>query len=112
MRIAKVIKAQCAVTNQYFGIRIEQKLPGLWELTWAFPIKENMQITETYQDRVEGKFVNAATYPGCPYCHQKGVVLNTCKKISCINYNQHSHKCPWCGLDLTINDHIVVMIFQ
>jgi len=98
MRIAKVIKARCAVTNNYFGIRIEQKLPELWESTWAFPIKENMQVTETYhQERIGGVFKKGSTYPGCPHCRQMGFFQCQCNKISCIDFTKRSHTCPWCN---------------
>jgi len=97
MRIAKVIKAQCAETNNYFGIRIEQKLPELWESTWAFPLKETMQVTETYQNKVEGKIIKSSTYPGCPHCHQNGLFSCSCNKISCIDFDKSTHRCPWCG---------------
>jgi hypothetical protein len=104
MRIAKVIKAQCAETKNYFGIRTEEKLPDFWEATWGFPMKETMQVTETYHDKVRGQFKILPTYPGCPHCHQKGLFLCQCNKISCIDFTKRTHRCPWCN---SVADNIV-----
>ncbi len=92
---AAVLVAKCQNTKQTFGMRAEKKGRG-WELTWAFPIREQSAKRENYPTSVSGQIDFSDEYPGCPYCERSGFVHCICGKIACYG-GEESYTCPWCG---------------
>ena len=96
-RIAKVALAKCQKSKQLFGIRMEQKGYGTWELTWAFALDARYARKEGYdKESVNGSFSCGPEYPGCPYCGSRQWVKCTCGKLGCW-HGEGMFTCPWCG---------------
>jgi hypothetical protein len=98
MRDAVIAVCKCPETKKTYGIRIEKWEANQWEMTWAFPIKEDSARREGYDSTtVSGHVTASAEFPGCPYCQSTNIVVcGSCGKIFC-NTGGENHKCPWCG---------------
>lgn len=103
---AKVILGRCpyapSKSDNLFGMRI-QKMGSDWVRTWAFKIDSERAHNEGYdRETIQGSFVPASEYPGCPYCGSDNLALCTCGKTFCFKQPEFQTKtirltCPWCG---------------
>ena len=98
---ARVILARCSHTNKLFGIRMEEKQSGHWEMDWTFKVDENRAHSEGYDnERLNVKCDLSYDYPGCPYCEATGWVrCGACGKLFCFDSKRDENgcDCPWCG---------------
>ena len=98
---ARVILARCSQTQKLFGIRMEEKPSGIWEMDWAFKLDEERAQTEGYNNEpLNVKCDFSDDYPGCPYCERYGwVQCGNCGNLFCYDSRQDdiSSDCPWCG---------------
>lgn len=98
---ARVILARCSQTQKLFGIRMEEKPSGIWEMDWAFKLDEERAQTEGYNDeQLNVKCDFSYDYPGCPYCERTGwVQCGNCGNIVCYDStkDENGFDCPWCG---------------
>jgi len=97
---------KCQTTKGTFGIRIEQMTKkidnrdvSVWETTWAYKIKNEVDTKNaepTFNQDMEGNFLISDSYPGCPYCGKKKlVVCGECNHIFCADEGQSTVTCPW-----------------
>jgi len=99
---AKVIMARCSQSKKGYGIRIEQRGKD-WVSTWAFPLDERKAAREGYSASSTSTLSAVDdTYPGCPHCGDKSIVMCACGKITCMgggrgSGNYQEITCPWCG---------------
>ena len=90
--------AKCKKTHKLFGIRTAKLSHQNWDMTWAFPIKENSAKREGYDKVfVQGSVNISETYPGCPYCGAMSwVSCGVCKRLTCLSPNARTFTCEWC----------------
>ena len=105
-----IVLGRCAVsTDRTFGLRLEERRRHDWFVTWAFSLPPAVAGREGY-DRAEvsGSFaLDEQEYPECPGCGQRGLSLcGSCDKVSCWNPAQSTVRCPWCGLEGTVEGQI------
>jgi TerY-C metal binding domain len=116
-----IVMARCNCKLQTFGIRLEKKqeenqeerkqrerqeenqeerkLSEQWIADWAFAVKERYAQREGYdQITITGMFTFDKAYPGCPYCHAKGILKCSCGKIHCWDGRTNTFTCSSCGL--------------
>jgi hypothetical protein len=98
MNEAVIAVCKCPETKRIFGVRMENTGRDQWEMTWAFPIKEDTAKREGYDSTtVSGQVGASIDFPGCPYCQSTNLLLCAhCGKIFC-NTGQTTVTCPWCG---------------
>jgi len=90
--------ARCNRTKQNFGIRFEEKQKSQWAADWAFAVKEIYAKKEGYDhNTIAGTFILDSVYPGCPYCHAKGLFKCSCSKVNCWDGEITTVSCSWCG---------------
>jgi hypothetical protein len=88
-------RARCANTGKTFGIRYKQGQNG-WLVLGTFELDERRArsaIFTTESIRVVG-FLD---YPGCPECHQEGIVGCSCGEVCCKERGEGWVTCPSCG---------------
>jgi hypothetical protein len=101
-----VILAKCQKSKNNFGIRMEhhiQKIDNrnvsVWMATWTFKIKTDTDLQNSSistQQNLEGNFFLSDSYPGCPYCGNKKILIcGSCNKPFCSSENQTEIICPW-----------------
>ena len=90
--------AGCEKTKRFFGITVDEELPGLYRFVWSFKIDKDKAMREGYDSKkVTGTFFLDENYPGCPYCESKEfVVCGRCGKVMCW-HRQPIVTCPHCG---------------
>ena len=93
--------ACCEKTKRYFGITVDETLPGtpgFYSFVWSFKIDKDKAMREGYDsNKVTGSIILDGGYPGCPYCESKDfVVCGRCGKVICW-HGQSSGTCPHCG---------------
>ena len=95
---AVVVLCRCGIVQKTFGITAEKVGPDSWKFVWAFPMKET-GVNRKGHDKTEikGRLLASAEYPGCPYCHNKNIVVCDCGRIGCDNGRANYYKFPWCG---------------
>lgn len=95
-----VVIARCYHEKKNFGIRFEEKEHHQWVGTWAFAPKKELSVTKEGYDnnQISGSFWFDDGYPGCSYCHTRGVFkCGACNKLSCWDGEIKFVTCPWCG---------------
>lgn len=102
---ASVIVMKCGMIKKISGVRVQKMENGDWYRTWAFPLREKTANHEGYsQTRIHGSLKTTAEYPGCPHCGSKGFyICHSCNKVVCWNGNDLHVRCPWCGVEATVN---------
>lgn len=94
-----VIPAKCSRTKKLFGIRGVRR-DGVWHLTWAFKMTESQAKGEHIENNtLSGNAMFDATYPGCPHCGNRTIVLcGRCGHVSCAPIEQKDDvcTCSWC----------------
>lgn len=102
---ATVVMAKCKRTRQPFGIRMEQRLEGIWYCTWAFKLSEKVAANEGYNGTlVSGRVDFDAEYPGCPYCGSTGwFSCGSCHKLTCYS-GETQVTCSWCNINSECNE--------
>lgn len=102
-----VVPAYCSETKRLFGIRLEERSPGVWTADWAFPLSERRCSREGYsRQELRGEFSLAVEYPGCPHCEKETFALCGCGRLSCCHAEAASHTCPSCGWHFQLEDPI------
>ena len=90
--------ARCNQTKQNFGIRFEEKQKGQWTADWTFAVKETYAKKEGYgHNTIAGTFILDSAYPGCPYCHIKGLFKCSCGKVNCWDREATTVSFSWCS---------------
>ncbi|NMC84583.1 MAG: hypothetical protein GYA58_04790 [Anaerolineaceae bacterium] len=94
-----VVAVRCSSCGQTFGISYKQVIQGEWIAYWAFPLTDAMSRREGYADtRLQGVCKFDSTYPGCPYCHNTGLVqCGRCHHVNCWDGRTPEFHCFWCG---------------
>jgi hypothetical protein len=94
-----IILCRCPEARRTIGIRTEQIGANNWEMTWAFPIKEESANREGYgAATISGSVGSSADFNGCPICGTKNFILcASCGKVYCNHAKRGHTTCPWCG---------------
>ena len=94
-----ILLARCSrFGTTSFGIRIEERDRGQWYGTWAFIVEPGVAAREGYGARtIDGAFNLDESYPGCPQCEQRSLVVCRCGKVTCWNPTSRQSTCSWCG---------------
>jgi hypothetical protein len=100
-----IVVARCAKSQQSYGIRIEEKQPGVWLADWAFTLSEASAQRQGYgQGKVSsGSFSTDDAYPGCPHCRSASFFQCSCGKVACWDGQQKHVTCPWCKRHATLS---------
>lgn len=95
---AVIVLAKCAHSHKTYGMRVEKNGKDNWNVTWAFPIKENSAKREGYdKTTVKGNIRFSDEYPGCPYCGGTQLTICSCGHLGCTVVNNGIYTCEWCG---------------
>ena len=96
---ADIVVCRCEKTRNLYGMRVEEKSPGHWSATWAFPLRQDRIDSEGYGSAlIQGKFSFAEGFPGCPSCQASSFALcNVCHRVGCSAANAAYFTCPWCS---------------
>lgn len=99
---AVILLQKCSCSKRTFANRVEERSPGKWYKTWAFPIKDSQASSEGYDNSViRGQLFTAEEYPGCPYCGARSSVrCGTCKRLTCWQ-GEEAMTCQWCNTYMT-----------
>jgi DNA-directed RNA polymerase subunit RPC12/RpoP len=99
MNEAVIVLCRCPESHKTIGIRTEQAGKDRWQMTWAFPIKEDTASREGYDSvRISGTVGATKDFNGCPHCGTKNFLLcSSCGEVYCNVTNTGSTTCPWCG---------------
>lgn len=99
---AVILLQRCSRTKRTFANRVEERSPGKWYKTWAFPIKDSRAKNEGYdKSRINGILYSTEEYPGCPDCGcRTSVHCGTCNRLTCW-HGETEMTCQWCGAYLT-----------
>lgn len=93
----RIVLAKCEKRSGAFGLRFQEGDPGHWRADWAFPLAEATAKREGYDATIEGRFGFAPSYPGCPWCEARAIVLCGCQRVACWDGKARETTCPWCG---------------
>ena len=103
---AVILLQRCSRTKRTFANRVEERSPGKWYKTWAFPIRESRIRSEGYdRSAINGQLYTAEEYPGCPDCGSPSSVrCGNCMRLTCWHGEKEMH-CQWCGTYMTGIDY-------
>lgn len=96
---AQVILARCNRSKRLYGIRLQEERDKTWRFTWSYPIDESRAKSEGFDRSISNIMFGEYDddYPGCPYCHADGFIRCSCGKLTCMEGNESSCVCAWCG---------------
>jgi hypothetical protein len=105
---ADVALVRCVKGQGLFGMRIEERSPSSWWMTWAFCMNESRSTREDYSStQIQGSLSTAESWPGCPYCgNQQVVQCGQCAKLTCWTDSTRDSTCAWCGSTGTVEAEI------
>jgi len=102
-RIAQVLLCRCNQNKKLFGITIEKRTDGDWNMMYSYPIDEQHAKSEGFdKTSITADIYSTTSYPGCPYCQKKNFVrCGTCGKITCHTNGTATNTCGWCNKYMT-----------
>lgn len=102
-KIAQVILCRCSQNKKLFGITIEKRTDGDWNMVYSYPIDEKRAKAEGFENTsITADIYTDSRYLGCPYCQKRGFVkCGTCQKPTCHTNGNSENTCAWCGKKLS-----------
>lgn len=102
-KIAKVLLCRCSENKKLFGITIEKRTDGDWDMMYSYPIDEQRARSEGFdKTSITADIYTSQSYVGCPFCHKKSFVkCGNCGKITCHNSGDTTNTCGWCNKHMT-----------
>lgn len=101
-KIAQVLLCRCSQNKELFGITLEKRADGDWNMAYSYPINENRAKSEGFDsNKITASLYLLNSFKGCPFCGSISFFqCGVCNRISC-KKNDDSVNCAWCKTQLT-----------
>lgn len=102
-KIAQVLLCRCNQNKKLFGITIEKRPDGNWNMMYSYPMDEQRAKFEEFdKTSITADIYKGYSYKGCPFCQKQSFVkCGNCGKITCHTIGTASNTCGWCDKHMT-----------